>query len=61
MEKSKKTWRKPDMTTLVRSKPEETVLMGCKGCTNPPSSGPSKGSYKCVTGPMPACYDCYRS
>lgn len=61
MEKTKKTWKKPELVTLVRSKPEETVLMGCKGCTNPPTSGPSKGSYNCVTGPMPACYNCIMS
>jgi len=61
MKKDNKQWQKPELIALVRSKPEETVLMGCKSCTNPPSSGPSRGSSNCVTGPQPSCYNCYSS
>jgi len=51
----KEDWEKPELVVLVRSKPEETVLAACKVTTNPPSSGPSKGSYQCTT--QYACYD----
>jgi hypothetical protein len=62
MEKTeKKQWSKPELIALVRSKPEEMVLTGCQGCTDPPTSGPSNGSYNCVTGSSPACYDCRKS
>ena len=54
-------WHKPQLIVLTRNKPEEQVLAACKGCTDPPSSGPSSGSYNCVTGPMAACYDCFTS
>jgi hypothetical protein len=54
----KKQWQKPELIVLTRNNPEERVLAGCKGCTDPPTSGPSNGSYNCVDGPMPACYDC---
>jgi hypothetical protein len=30
MEKVKKTWQKPELTVLVRNKPEEAVLVACK-------------------------------
>jgi len=30
MEKKKKTWREPNLTVLVKSKPEEGILNGCK-------------------------------
>jgi len=26
----RKAWQKPELTVLVRSKPEEAVLLGCK-------------------------------
>jgi hypothetical protein len=29
----KQTWAKPELTVLVRSKPEEAVLTSCKGNT----------------------------
>lgn len=57
----KKEWLKPELVVLTRNNPEESVLAGCKGCTNPPTSGPSNGSYNCVTGSMPACFDCDNS
>ena len=31
MEKEKKTWTEPKLTALVRRKPEEGILMVCKG------------------------------
>jgi hypothetical protein len=31
MTESKKEWQKPELIVLVRSKPEEAVLAGCKG------------------------------
>jgi hypothetical protein len=30
MTESKKEWRKPELIVIVRSKPEEAVLCGCK-------------------------------
>lgn len=29
-ETGKKSWHKPELTILVRNKPEETVLLSCK-------------------------------
>ena len=52
----KKQWLKPELIVLARNKPEETVLTACKVTTNPPSPGPSNGSYKC-TSQSNACYD----
>lgn len=50
MSKSEKTkWQKPELVVLVRSNPEEMVLTACKVTTNPPTSGPSRGSYHCTT------------
>jgi len=34
----KKTWRKPQLLILTRSKPEEDVLIGCKGMPIPTGS-----------------------
>jgi len=31
MAEGKKTWVKPELIVLVRSRPEEWVLLGCKG------------------------------
>ncbi|MFC1597528.1 hypothetical protein ACFL5Q_06285 [Planctomycetota bacterium] len=43
MEKEpKKTWSKPQLIVLVRGKPEESVLLGCKALSD---SGP--GGFKC--------------
>ena len=57
--KMKKEWKKPEVVVLVRSKPEETVLAACKVTSNPPTSGPSKGSYQCTT--QYACFDTGKS
>jgi hypothetical protein len=55
MKNETKQWQKPELIVLVRNKPEETVLTACKVTTNPPSPGPSNGSYACTT--QQACYD----
>jgi hypothetical protein len=34
-ETRKKAWQKPQLVIMVRSKPEETVLQGCKTDTFP--------------------------
>ena len=31
----KKTWEKPELIVIVRSKPEEAVLNACKGHSHP--------------------------
>jgi len=54
----KKEWHRPELVILTRNKAEERVLAGCNQCTDPPTSGPSSGSYNCVTGAQPACFDC---
>ena len=33
-----KTWEKPQLIVLVRSKPEETLLFGCKGIPTGPAT-----------------------
>jgi len=30
MDENRKVWQKPELIVLVRSKPEEAVLLGCK-------------------------------
>ncbi|MFH1067228.1 MAG: hypothetical protein V1746_04945 [bacterium] len=50
-----KQYKKPELVVLTRNKPEETVLTACKVTANPPTSGPSNGSYQCTT--QWACYD----
>jgi hypothetical protein len=30
-QRQKKSWQKPELIVLVRSKPQEAVLTGCKG------------------------------
>lgn len=57
--KADKQWQTPELIALVRSKPEETVLTSCKGCSNPPAPGPSNGSNDCDNGT--ACYACFKS
>lgn len=41
----KKTWDKPELIVLLRSKPEEAVLAACKGGTvaGPGTVGPHSG------------------
>ena len=44
-----KPWQKPELIVLVRSKPEEAVLVTCKNPGNP--TGPGKTNCKAATGP----------
>jgi len=39
MDEKNKVWQKPELIVLVRSKPEEAVLAGCK-YLNPKSAAP---------------------
>jgi len=41
----RKTWKRPELVVLVRSKPEERVLDGCKGYTT--YAGISTGQTYC--------------
>ena len=50
----KKKWVQPELIVLVRSKPEESVLNGCKYWTE--SSGPDYWFDACRYGD-PNCYD----
>jgi hypothetical protein len=43
-----KTWEKPRLIVLVRSKPEEAVLNGCKNEFDLAMSGPSTAVSKCM-------------
>ena len=47
----KKTWVTPELTVLVRFKPEEAVLIGCKG---PTVSDPTDNHSNCWVN----CYMC---
>jgi len=43
----KRAWEKPELIVIVRSKPEEAVLNGCKlAGANPP--GPGSSNNNCV-------------
>lgn len=51
----KKTWVKPELIVLVRHKPEEDVLSGCKTYT----SGQAPGlAYKNCVASTGACFPC---
>ena len=56
MPKEKKLWAKPQLVVLVRSKPEEVVLVSCKGAYPNQTSAGGPGSeffscsYKCNFG-----------
>ena len=43
----KKQWQKPQLVVLVRSKPEEAVLTGCK-VDSPSSTGPTTDADFCL-------------
>ena len=52
MRERKKEWSKPELIVLVRSKPEEAVLYGCKGNTQQnPGAGSNYNQLVCVTSP----------
>ena len=46
MTAAKKQWKKPELRILVRSRPEEAVLAGCKFSNNGPI-GPDDPSLRC--------------
>ena len=56
MEKKRKTWTEPKLTALVRRKPEEGILDGCKTGTG---NGPSDEYTGCFA-PGGACPSCQR-
>ncbi len=59
-ELKKKKWTTPQLIILVRGKPEEGVLLACKGVfLVAPESGPNQWYTKCWAGETdPGCYVC---
>ncbi len=53
--KVKKAWMTPELTVLVRSRPEEAVLVGCKLVGN---SGPQSELGSCEMD-FAGCGECY--
>jgi len=53
----KKTWIEPELTVLMRSKPEEAVLINCKGPGHGPDN-PNGFQFNCQ-GDLGACNLCY--
>jgi hypothetical protein len=51
-----KQWQTPELTTLVRSNPEEAVLTGCKVYMS--TSGPSSTQGDCYSGNQSNCGAC---
>lgn len=43
----KKEWKQPELTVLVRTRPEEAILGGCKIALHP-STTPSTANNSCV-------------
>lgn len=52
--KKEKRWTKPELLVLMRNRPEEAVLFGCKGAVN---KGPDYSDAKCTisSGTAPGC------
>lgn len=50
----KKVWEKPVLIVLVRSKPEEAILNGCKGQG---ADGANSNYEFCLVG-NPSCVEC---
>ena len=53
----KKTWTEPELSVLVRSKPEEAVLGGCKVFSSGIFDGPYSNAKECYQ--YGACAFCY--
>jgi hypothetical protein len=51
----RKTWQKPQLIVLTRSKPEEALLIGCKGNTQVPNA-PGNVIDSCYN---PECQQCF--
>jgi hypothetical protein len=52
----KKPWTKPALIALVRGKPEEAVLSGCKGIVQ---ANPLVMYSNCIGDNDTQCFDCY--
>jgi hypothetical protein len=48
MTESKKAWVTPELIVLVRSKPEEAVLVACKTRIDYSTSGSTNSDYSCT-------------
>jgi len=49
----KKKWERPQLIVLVRGKPEEMVMAGCKSCGGMgPFTGPANTWFACSTAPV---------
>ncbi len=46
MTQPKKPWTEPELIVIVRNKPEESVLAGCK--VNPGDDGPATAANACT-------------
>ena len=52
----KKAWKKPELTVLVRTRPEEAILGGCKtGVIVGDPNGTNTTCYENLAGPCPNC------
>lgn len=51
----KQAWQNPQLIVLVRSKPEEAVLVTCKEVDADPGTGPQVSQRGCWT---PECMNC---
>jgi hypothetical protein len=54
----KKAWEKPKLVVLVRGKPEEAILNGCKDWAGPPPNGPVSDYTQCMEGTA-NCIECF--
>jgi hypothetical protein len=56
MNNANKVWKKPDLTVLVRSNPEEAVLINCKTAQTigPAAGGGASANTECDK-PTPGC------
>ena len=52
---NEKTWEKPELIVLVRSKPEEAVLLACKGSDLPITWSAHWGGCAYYSGACSAC------
>jgi hypothetical protein len=57
MDERKRAWSGPDLTVLVRGKPEETVLNGCK--VTQIGAGPTGGNDQCMGSGGQLCSECF--
>ena len=55
MAESRRAWTDPTLVVLVRNRPEEAVLAGCKTLANTGSGGPSVLEWDCGDD---SCGDC---